>query len=119
MGFRTFTPFRSVRTGTLHDMVGLIKAQIHEKAESELLSFFFETANESLAHRRRVMQSMIGVIDATANGITESRTSGTLVQVTEIINGILTTSLVVPGSPHQCEISYQDYILSIDDSITK
>lgn len=113
------TPFRSVRTGIPYHMVGLIKAQIHEKAESELLSFFLETANESLAHHRRVMQSMIGVIDATANGITESRTSGTLLQVTEIINGILSTSMVVPGSPHQCEISHQDYKLSIDDSISK
>lgn len=80
---------------------------------------FSETAIESLAHRRRVMQSMIGVIDATANGITESGTSETLLQVTEIINGILSTSVVVPASAYECEFSHEGYMLRIDDSIAK
>lgn len=100
-------------------IVGLIEAQIHEKAEIELLALFSETATASLANRRRIMQSMIGVIDATANGITESGTSETLLQVTEIVNGIVSTSVVVPGSPHECEVSHRECMLRIDDSITK
>lgn len=80
---------------------------------------FSETATGSPSHRRRVMQSMIGVINTTANGITESGTSVTLLQVTEIINGILSTSLGVPGSLYEREISHQDNLLKIEDSVTK
>lgn len=100
-------------------LVGLIIGQIHEKAESELLALFSETATASLAHRRRIMQSMIGVINATANGITESGTSETLLQVTEIVNNILATSVVVAGSSYDCEGSHRDFLLRIEDSITK
>ena len=100
-------------------MAGLINVQIREKAESELLTLFSETATRSLNHRRRIMQSMIGVINATANGITEYGTSITLLQITEIINGILSTSLVVPGSPYEHKLSNQDNLLRIDESVTK
>ena len=110
---------RSVLAGVAFSTVGLIEAQINEKAEIELLALFSESATASLADRRRIMQSMIGVIDATANGITESRTSETLLQVTEIVNGILSTSVTAPGSPHECEVSHRDFMPRIDDSITK
>lgn len=100
-------------------MASLIEVQICEKAESELLTLFSETAAGRLTHRRRVMQSMVRVINATASGITESGTSVTLLHVTELINGILSKSPAVPGSPSERVTSHQDNLPGIDDSITK
>ena len=65
------------------------------------------------------MQSMIRVINVTANSITDSGTPGTLTHITEIINRILSASMAVPGLPHERESFHQENVLALDDSVIK
>ena len=95
------------------------KDQIREEAESELLALFMNVADWALTHRRRAMQSLIGIINATAKGILDAQTSIALSRITEVIDGILSASLVVPGSPEKRENRRRDDIHKLDDLVSK
>lgn len=80
---------------------------------------FTETSNGASAHDRRIMQSMIRVINVTSTSITDSGTPGTLMHITEIINRILSASSGVPGLSHQRESFHQENVHELDDSVIK
>lgn len=97
----------------------LIVRQICEQAESELLALPFDAPNWAVRPRRRAMQSLIKIIEATAGSMSDAETSAKLVQITEIINGILSASRVVPDSPHENENNRAVSIPNMEDLVIR